>query len=421
MMRVLAHAAYDVLGAAAAALAVPALPWMWYRGWTEGLTERLGAVPLPAAGTACRPLWLHAASVGETLAALPVYEALRRAHPELPWVVSNTTLTGRAVTRRVLRPEVSTLLPIDALGIVDRAVARLRPRLLVVVENEIWPGLLRAAERCGARIVFVNARLSERALRGYSLARPLFAAALARVDAFCAQSRDDAARLRALGVADDRLHVTGQLKAGRTVTGEAPVAIGNRTVLVAASTQPGEEHFVLDACSHLWPDYPNLVLVLAPRRPERFEEVAALLQERGVSHCRRSAGDATLPPAARVLLLDTVGELAAFYGTARGAFVGGSVAAIGGHNVLEPAVAGIPVSFGIHTDNVRSSAEALLEAAAAVRVGDSGALAAHWRQLLADPDAARRTGERARAVAAQLAGAVPATVAIIEALLREEP
>lgn len=419
-MRALAHAAYDVLGAAALALAVPALPWMWYRGWTDGLAQRLGAVPLPASGLARRPLWLHAASVGETLAALPVFEALRQAHPGLPWVVSTTTLTGRAVAAREMRPEVSTLLPLDALRIVDRAMERIRPQVVIVVENEIWPGLLRAAQHCGARIVFINARLSDGALRGYSLARPLFATALQRVDVFCAQSEEDAARLRAIGAPAERIRVTGQLKAGRALAGAVPVSTGERPVLVAASTQPGEEEFVLDACAPLWADHPDLLLVLAPRRPQRFADVAALLDRRGIGYRRRSAGDVVVPGTARVLLLDCVGELAAFYQAARGAFVGGTVAPLGGHNVLEPAVAGIPVSFGVHVDNVRASADALLAASAAVRVGESAALAAHWRGLLADADAARAMGERARTVAAALAGAVAATVAVVESLIAAE-
>ena len=420
MMQTLAHAAYDVLGTIGVVLAAPVVPWMWYRGWTEGLAQRLGAVPLPDSGFARRPVWLHAASVGETLAALPVVSALRRSHPELPWIVSNTTVSGRAVAQREMHPEVSTLLPIDAARIVDRVFARARPRLLIVVENEIWPGLLRAAERSGARIVFVNARMSERALRGYSWARPLFVAALGHVDSFCAQSAEDAARLCALGAPGERVRVTGQLKAGRPAPqATAPVAFGDRLVVVAASTQPGEEICVLDACATLWRDHPDLLLVLAPRRPERFDEVAGLLRERAIVFRRRSDGELTLPRQTRVLLLDTLGELAAFYGAARGVFVGGTVAPLGGHNVLEPATAAVAVSFGVHVDNVRAAARALLAATAAAQIEDATALAAHWGKLLADDSRAVEMGRNARAVADELAGAVPATVAVVESYLEE--
>lgn len=411
----LAHLAYDVAGVAALALALPAAPWLWYRGWTEGLAQRLGALPLPAGGLERRPLWLHAASVGETLAALPLFEALRQRHPARPWVVSNTTVTGRAVARREMRPDVSTLLPIDAARIVDRAFARVRPRALIVVEKEIWPGMLRAAQRSGASIVFVSARMTEEALRRYSRARPLFAAALGRVDAICAQSEDDAARLRALGALPERVCVTGNLKAGRLVDAlEPPLPLGDRPVVVAASTQSGEEEFVLDACDALWRAHGDLLLVLAPRRPERFGEVEELLRRRGVSYQRRSAGEPSVRAATRVLLLDTLGELARFYGGAAGVFVGGTIAPIGGHNVLEPAVAGVAVSFGGHVDNVRAAADALRAAAAAAEVDHPAALAAHWGALLADAAHADAMGRRGRAVAVAMADAVPATLACIE-------
>jgi 3-deoxy-D-manno-octulosonic-acid transferase len=411
--------AYEVAAAAALAAALPALPWLWYRGYTDGLSQRLGAVAPPPGGFAERPLWLHAASVGETLAALPLVEALRGRHPQVPWVVSNTTVTGRAVAQREIAPAVSTLLPVDALRIVDRALARLRPRALIVVEGEIWPGLLRAADRAGAAIVVVSAQLSERSLRRSLWARPLFAAALRRVDALCAQSEEDARRLRRLGAAAERLHVTGNLKAGRAAVGAAalPIALGERPVLVAASTQPGEEELVLAAAERLWVDRPEMLLVLAPRRPQRFDEVAAILRRRGVPAQRRSAGDAAVREESRVLLLDTLGELAAFYGAARAVFVGGTIAPLGGHNVLEPAAAGVAVSFGPSLDNVGAAAAALRAAAAGVEVADAEALAGHWAEMLARPERAHEAGRRARQVAAELAGAVDATLRVIEPLL----
>jgi 3-deoxy-D-manno-octulosonic-acid transferase len=417
-----AQLAYDVVGVAALAMALPAVPWLWYRGWTEGLNQRLGAVPWPAGGFERRPLWLHAASVGETLAALPLLDVVRREHPTWPWVVSNTTVAGRAVAQREMRPDVSTLMPIDAARIVDRAFASARPRALIVVEKEIWPGMLRAAENAGASIVFVSARMTEEARSRYSLAGPLFAAALGRVDAICAQTEEDAARLCALGAVPGRVCVTGNLKAGRAFTAidPPPLRLGDRPAVVAASTQPGEEEFVLDACAALWRSYPDMLLVLAPRRPERFGEVADLLQRRGVAHQRRSTAEPSVRATTQVLLLDTLGELVRFYGAAVGVFVGGTVAPLGGHNVLEPAVAGVAVSFGTHVDNVRAAAAALCAAGAAASVDDAAALAAHWSELLSDPARAAETGRRAGAVAATLAGAVAATVAVIEPFLRGE-
>ncbi len=415
-----AHLAYDIAVSAALALAVP---WLWYRGAAEGLGERLGNVPLPRGGFTERPLWMHAASVGETRAALPLFERLRQRSPSVPWIVSNTTVTGRAVARREMQPAVSTLLPVDSLRIVDRVFARARPRALIVVENEIWPGMLRAADAAGASIVLVSARMSPRALRRYLRVKPLFRAALGRVDAICAQSEDDAARWRELGAPAERVHVTGNLKAGGADLAPGPPAIelGDRVVLVAASTQPGEESFVLDACERVWRAHPEALLVLAPRRPERFDEVATLLERRGMSYRRLSASETAMPMESQVLLVDTLGELAGFFPGARGAFVGGTVAPIGGHNVLEPASVGVAVSFGPNLDNVRASARALCSATAAVSVSSPADLAAHWGEMAASADSAREMGGRARAVAADLADAVPATLAVIEPLLGLEP
>lgn len=420
MKEAAAQLAYDFVGAVALGLA---LPWLWCRGSSDGLAERLGRVALPSAGFSQAPIWLHAASVGETRAVLPLVEALRRLDPEVPWIVSNTTVTGRAVARREIEPAVSTLLPVDSWRVVDRVFARTRPRGLIVVENELWPGLLRAAQRVGATAVLVSARMSPRTLRRSLWVKPLFGAALGRFAAICAQSEDDAARLRELGAPAERVHVTGNLKAARPEAGGAPTAldVGGRVVLVAASTQPEEEAFVLDACEKVWAEYPQVLLVLAPRRPERFDEVARLLERRGVSFERRSASETAVAAHSKCLFLDTLGELTSLLPLARGCFVGGTVAPIGGHNVLEPATAGVAVSFGPHLDNVRASAEALCSAAAAVRVADAGELADHWRELVGQPERAKEMGERARAVATDLAGAVPATVAVIAPLLGFAP
>ncbi len=416
----LAYAAYDAAGIAAAALALPLLPWFLYRGWGDGLTQRLGSLALPAGGLAAPPIWLHAASVGETFAVLPLFRALRERHPEVPWVVSTTTLSGRAVAEREMDGALATLLPIDALGCIDRVFARLQPRALIVAESEVWPGMLRAAARNGASISYVSARLSKRALRRYSWVQPLFGSALRRVDVFCAQSEEDAANLRALGVGAAAIRVTGNLKAGRQIAaGEPPLAgVDERPLFVAASTQEGEEVFVLDACAALWRDGGDALLVLGPRRPERFDAVAHLLSERHLPFQRRSHGESAVAASTRVLLIDTLGELASFYRHARGVFVGGTIAPLGGHNVLEPATAGAAVAFGPHLDNVRAAAAALSEAGAAVEVEATEHLARHWRSLLDDGAAAEQMGERALAVARRRSSALAATVAAVEPHLR---
>ncbi len=415
----LAYAAYDVAGAAMLALAVPALPWLWHRGLLAGVGQRLGRIPPLPRGAA--PLWLHAASVGETLAALPLLQALRsRGLGGAPLLVSNTTLTGRALARREIAPQVSTLLPIDPLRIVDRALRQVRPGVLLIVETEIWPGLLRAADRAGAGIAVVSGRMSDRTHRRYAAAAPLFRGALGLVDVFCMQTDEDAARVRDLGAPASRVHVTGNLKAAAAErSGPPPVeGIAERPVVVAASTQPGEEAFVLDAAAELWGEHGDLLLVLAPRRPERFDEVASLVEERKISFVRRSHGTARIDSDVRVLLLDTLGELAGFYPRACAAFVGGTVAPIGGHNVLEPATAGAAVSFGPNLDNVRPAARALVDAGGGFEVAAATDLAAHWRAMLGSQEVARLAGARAREVAAQRAGVVAATMAQVEPLLQ---
>lgn len=412
-----AYAAYDLAGVALAALAVPIFPWLWYTGRTAGAAQRLGWTP-PTPGIE-RPVWLHAASVGETLAAVPLVEALRqRDAGAFPLVVSNTTMTGRTVARREIAPEVSTLLPMDALRIVDRVFATARPRMLIVVETEIWPGLLRAAHRAGAPVAVVSGRMSERSVRRYRLLGPLFRTALGFVDTFCMQSEADARRVLSLGIAADRVRVTGNLKAARSPT-ERPSLGGlePRPVFVAASTQPGEEDLVIEACSQLWHEAPEVLLVLAPRRPERFDGVAALLERTGVPFQRRSEAETEVRPHTRVFLLDTLGELAGYIGAARAVFVGGTIAPVGGHNVLEPAASAVPVSFGPNLDNVRAAARALVAAGGAVEVRDAGELAVHWKEMLDDAEIARAVGQRAAGVAADRAGAVAATIEQVQTLL----
>jgi 3-deoxy-D-manno-octulosonic-acid transferase len=396
-----AYAIYDGVGAVASLLCLPALPILLARGFGAGLGERLGRLPARAREWPEPPVWIHVASVGETLAALPLVSELRRRHPKLPIVFSTTTTTGRAVARREIDPTLAMLLPLDAWRIVDRVFRRLRPRALVVVETEIWPGLLRAAQAVGAPAVVVSGRVSARAARRYAWFAPLFRASLGKVSAFGMQTADDARRVIDLGAPAERVRVTGSLKAGRQATEDTALPfpeLADRPVLIAASTQPGEEEFVLDSCAGEWLDHSDLLLVLAPRRPERFGAVARLVEERGLRFQRMSAMHA-LRGSTQVLVLDTLGDLNRLFPAARAVFVGGTVAPLGGHNVLEPALAAKPVAFGPHTDNVAAVAGTLLAAGGAECVQTPADLARFWRRCLDDCDAAARMGERARAVA----------------------
>jgi len=415
----LAYWGYDAVGVAAALMAVPAWPWLRQRGLGDGLAERLGRIP-GAAALAAPPLWLHCASVGETLSAAPLVARLRARCPQRPLVVSTTSVTGRAVARDELHADVATLLPLDALHVVDRVFRRLRPRALLVVETELWPGLLRAATRVGAPTAIVSGRVSAAAVERYRLAGPLLPAALAQVAAFGMQTAEDAARIVALGAPPERVRVTGSLKAARLAVDEAPPPLGGldgRRVLVAASTQPGEEAFVLQAFAALRRVYRDALLIVAPRRPERFDDVAALLDGAGVRWARRSGLATEVPAEVQVLLLDSVGELARFFGAAWAVFVGGTVAPLGGHNVLEPAAYGRPVAFGPHLDNVAAAAAALCDADAAEVVHTPGALAEYWDGLLVRREAATAAGARARVVAAARAESLERTWELVAPLL----
>jgi 3-deoxy-D-manno-octulosonic-acid transferase len=418
----LAYLGYDALGALGAVAAVPALPWLLMRGYGGGAGERLGRLPAAARHLTERPLWLHCASVGETRSAAPLVSRLRERAPRRPLVVSTTTLSGRAVARDDLGADVATLLPVDALHIVDRVFRTVRPRALVLVETELWPGLLRAAAAVGAPVAMVSGRLSARALARYRWAGPLFPAALAHVSAFAMQTGADAERIIALGAAPERVRVTGSLKASTAPAAAAPPpldGLAQRRVLVAASTQPGEEEFVLRAFAALQPLYRDTLLILAPRRPERFDAVAGLAATSGLPWQRRSALAGAVGSDVAVLVLDTLGELVRFFPAAWAVFVGGTVAPLGGHNVLEPAAHGRPVAFGPHTANVAAAAAALCAAGGGAVVHTPAELAEHWVGLLALRAAADAAGARARAALTASADALERTWEMVMPLLEE--
>jgi 3-deoxy-D-manno-octulosonic-acid transferase len=420
----LSYAVYDVLGTIAGVAALPLLPLLALTRHGHGLAERCGWMPR-AARRLRTPVWVHAASVGEVLAAEPLVQQLRTQRPDLQLMVTTTSLPGRDTARRRLGADAVMLLPADVCWVVGRVMRRLRPRCLVIVETELWPALIRAAARRAVPCVIVSGRISPRAAERYAWVRWLTRSMLARVSACAMQTDADAARIVALGAPPARVHVVGSLKFAREAGAIAApgtvsplvAQLGERPLLIAASTHPGEEQLVLDACAPLWPEHADLLLLIAPRRPERFEEVSQLLARHGVPCQRRSRGGETIAAATRVLLLDTLGELLDVLPAARGVFVGGTIAPVGGHNVLEPAVFGKPVAFGLHTANVADAAAALLRDGGAVQVHDAGELCAEWRRLLADPAAAREMGRRGRAVVEARAAVAEQTFEVVRPLL----
>ncbi len=414
-----------------AGLAVTLPWWLWRTATTqkyrEGLLERLGRVPQRLRG---RPgvIWLHAVSVGEVLAVSRLVGELDLAFPGCKLMVSTTTRTGQALARERFGAGRVFYCPLDLPWAVRAYLNALQPRLLILAETEFWPNLLSGCFRRGIPIAVVNARISDRSWPRYHLLRGLFGPILAKLSRVLAQTETDAARLRAIGCLPERVRVAGNLKFDVRAAGESDAtrilkSLGTGVrFLVAGSTLDGEEAALL----HSWPDLlqadPNLILVLAPRHPERFAAVAALLESSGLAWVRRSGWTTPEPSASpslqpgSVVLVDTIGELASVYSLAAVAFVGGSLVPAGGHNPLEPAQFGVPIVMGPHLANFRAIADDLL-AHDALRIAGLGELTAVLTQLLRDSAAAAALGERARQVFASQAGATARCVEAIRELL----
>jgi 3-deoxy-D-manno-octulosonic-acid transferase len=397
--------------------------------YLASLSERLG-LRFPAQLSANRDraiapaIWLHAVSVGEVLAGVSLARCLKQRFPEWRLVVSTTTVTGQKLAReRMNFADAVFYFPFDGNGPVSRAFQAVRPGAIIVMETEIWPNLLRHARRSGVPVVFANGRLSDRSSRGFSRAVRLSGGVLGgflrRVlnDAtlYMMQTQEDASRLIALGAAPDRVVVTGSMKYDLAVPGanslvhwlEAEMAgAERRPVIVAGSVIAGEEAPVLEAFAGIRKKWPGALLILAPRKPERFAAACDVVTQGGWHAVRRSeislgensAGllDLRGEGTKQVLVLDTIGELAAAYSLADAVFIGGSLEPAGGHNPLEPAVFGKAPVFGPSMENFREIAGSLLSAGAAIQVGSAAELGAAWADLLDNNEKSARMGIAAR-------------------------
>jgi 3-deoxy-D-manno-octulosonic-acid transferase len=399
-------------------------PFLWFadrrRGkkrppWAQRLGWKLPAMPQGG-------VWLQAVSVGEVAVARPLLAELRRRHPGLPLILSATTSTGLAMASGAQLADVRLPFPVDLPGPVRRLMAAARPRLVVLVETELWPELLAACGKRGIPVALVNARVSDKSFRGYRAIRALLRPLLSPVTLALAQGEQDAARLIALGVPAERVQVVGNIKFDASPGGARPkvldelrrVAAG-RPVLVAGSTMPGEDEMVFDAVLGLGVERRPFLLV-APRHPERAPEVLQLAAAKGLSAMRRTLV-ADAPPGCPVVVLDTVGELAAMYQLADLAFIGGSLVATGGHNPIEPARHGVPVLTGPHVRNFSVVYRHFVAAGAARIVRSEAELAAAVREWLADPAAARRVGAAGLRLLAHHAGATARTADALERFL----
>jgi 3-deoxy-D-manno-octulosonic-acid transferase len=415
---------YSALLAAGLLLSLPY--WMLARPhgkYREGLGERLGKVPPRLQPRPDPAIWVHAVSVGEVLAVSELVKELRRRFPQYRVVVSTTTATGQKLAQTHFGEDSVFYFPLDFEFAIQPYFAVLRPRLIVLAETEFWPNFLRLSHR-SARVAVVNARISDRSFPGYRRFRSVLKKILQNVDLFLAQTAHDASRLRNVGAPADRVQVNGNLKFD--VNLPAPPAIvaslrlnfrqgGAGPVVVCGSTVEGEEGLLLRTFENVLASHPRAVMILAPRRPERFGEVARLLEQMGIRFWRRSlwSGDAI---AGGVFLVDTIGELASLYALADVAFVGGSLVPRGGHNIIEPAQHGVAIMVGNHTENFRDIVS-LFQSQDAVRVVGAAEFPLVLMELLSNEAERVALGRRAAETLRSQMGATEKALRALEQLL----
>ena len=413
------------LGAFLLGLAPSVLWQMLLRGkYRRGIGERFGAVA-PWQG-AQSPLWLHTVSVGEAMAAAPLARLLAARHPDVPLLASTTTETGRAVAEQRIPAARFVFFPLDFGWCVRRALRALRPRAVLLTETELWPNFLAACDAEGIPAVVINGRISPRSFPRYRLIRPWFRRVLRHVRLFCMQSAADAERILALGAPVDRVAVTGNLKydlpaLDRAVDRNAiraglALPAGCR-VVVAGSIHRGEDEPVIEAFKAAASSRSDLCLLLAPRHPERLDEVERAATRAGLACVRRSRLPGDVPKPGSAILLDTMGELARLYAVASVVFIGGSLIPHGGQNILEPAAYGCPVLHGPNMGNFTEIRDLFQAAQAAVQVADGGALSQALQVLLDDPAAAERMGQAGRTIVEAQRGATVRTADLVGALL----
>jgi 3-deoxy-D-manno-octulosonic-acid transferase len=415
---------YSVLIYCAAPFAFAMVLWRGVRdrSYWQALGERFGWGPTLSAAPS---VWLHAVSLGEMTAAAPLVRALRSRYPQSPLVLTTATPTGKARARDLLGARVDVrFLPYDTPDAVARFLDRIRPRLAILMETELWPNLFRECERRRVPLVLASARLSAKSVARYGRFGRLFRGIFSASSLIAAQTALDAERFIAIGAPSARIHVIGNIKFDMQVSQEVitrGAALrsslgGARPVWIAGSTHAGEEEQVLEAHRILQIGQPNALLLLVPRHPDRFEAVADLLRRRAVRFTRRSSGAAP-DGATPVVLVDTVGELGALYAAGDVAFVGGSLVPIGGHNLLEPAALGLPVLTGPSYSSSRDIARLLIRQGAALQVADARELAAALARLLGDQAARQRMGAIGRRIVESNRGSVARLLELIEPLL----
>ena len=407
-----------------------------YRKYVASLPQRLGILPVSFNLDADESIWIHAVSVGEVLTARALLPQLRERYPKLRIFLSTTTMTGQQIARNNLQyVDEVFFFPFDFAFIVKRTLRLVKPKLFIMMETEIWPNLLRACNAAGVKTMLVNGRISSRSYPRYRMARWFFRPVLAHVDRFCMQSDESARRIIDIGADPARVSVTGSLKFDSL---EIPGASGStadrgqnrvlryfrispdRPVVIAASTLKGEEEPIFEAFQRIRATRSNALLIIAPRKPERFEEVERIARRGGWNVARRSELRVDAEPRNDIVVLDSIGELAQLFQVATVVFVGGSLVDSGGHNILEPAVFGKPILFGPYMQNFAEIAAAFIDNGAALQVKNGRELEEALLALLGDPVRRASLGAAARALVEANRGARGKSLAVIAQLLSGE-
>jgi 3-deoxy-D-manno-octulosonic-acid transferase len=425
------YAGYSALLAFVLVLTLPywLLQMMRHGKYRAGLRQRFGAVPAALAGRREKPaIWVHAVSVGEVVASSAVVEVLRQKCPSHRVLVSTTTSTGQKLAAQRFGAENVFYFPLDFAFAVRPYLNALRPEIVVVAETEFWPNFLRLAKRSGARIAIINCRISDRSLPGYKRFRfwlpQLLEGALGNVDLFLTQTEEDRQRLIAIGAAESKIAVAGNLKFDVLPPPSPAIVKSLRDslslaaagpILVCGSTLEGEEGLLLSSFRNVLAHHPKAVMILAPRHPERFLEVAGLVEKLGFPLARRSLWSGEPLPGS-IFLIDTIGELATLYSLATVAFVGGSLVPRGGHNILEPALYGVPIVTGSHYENFRDVVN-FFASRNAVRIVGVAELPLVFMELIGNEHERETLGRNALAALESQRGAAIRTMAALAQLM----
>lgn len=416
---------------------VLALPYFLFQALTHqkylaSFRQRLGNLPAQFASIPAGGIWIHAVSVGELLAVLPLVHALQQRWPARPLWISTTTSTGQGLARTKLAGQARVFyFPLDWRFAVRKALAATRPAIVLVAETEIWPNFLRECRSRHVPVLLVNGRLSDRSVRRYRIVRPFLKRVLSDFQRCCMQTKLDRERLLSIGASETEVEVCGNLKYDIAVPEGFQSKVEayrqlfclseGRFVIVAGSTMKDEEVEVLSAFKSLRACCPQALLILAPRHPERFDEVEALLAGQRFRYCRRSKlkpeRSQQPAPQTEVILLDSMGELATLYALADVVFIGGSLVPTGGHNILEPALYRKPILFGPHMDNFREMSQHFLEKQAAIQIGSSSELGLKFIELFQSASLRCCLGESAHAILAANRGAAQKILDRIESVL----